>query len=108
MHEMGLAQAIVQVVGGIAGGRPVERVRVQVGVQQAVAGDSLAFNFGLLVEGTELGGAVLDVAPAPGDAVRVEAVEIGGAHREVIRPPGPAVAEAPHDERDPHAHPAWR
>lgn len=105
---MGLAQAIVHVVDDIAGIRPVERVRVRVGAQQAVAGDSLQFNFRLLVEGTSLSEAVLDVMRVAGDEVRVDEIQIGGAHREVIRRPGLAVAEAPHDERDHHAHAAWR
>lgn len=108
MHEMGLAQAIVQVVDEIAAGRPVHRVRVRVGAQQAVVGDSLEFNFCLLVEGTSLQRAILDVTPVPGDGVRVDEIEIGGEQRETIRRPDLAVAEAPHDEHDAHIHPAWR
>lgn len=108
MHEMGLAEGIVEVVHGIAGNRPVEAVRVRVGAQQAVAPDSLEFNFRLLVEGTWLQGAKLEITPASGDDVRIDEIEVGGDRAEVIRRPDLAVSEAPHDQHDAHTHPAWQ
>lgn len=105
MHEMGLAEGILAAVEDAAGDRPVERINVRVGAAQAVVGDSLAFNFRLLTEGTPMQSTVLDVTHVAGDGVSVD--EIGLAGGEVIRG-DLEVVEAAHATGDHHTHPAWR
>ena len=105
MHEMGLAQGIVAVVEDVAGDRGVERISVRVGSALAVVGDSLAFNFDLVTEGTPLEPAVLDVAHVAGDGIHVDEIVLAGG--EVIRRPGLEVVEAAHPAEDHHRHPAW-
>ena len=105
MHEMGLAQGIVAVVEDVAGDRAVERVGVRVGSAQAVVGDSLAFNFALLTEGTPLQPAVLDVTHVEGDGIHVDEIVLAGG--EVIRRPALEVVEPAHSAEELHRHPAW-
>ena len=112
MHEMGLAEGILAVCLPIAGDRPVVRVAVSVGEQQAVSADSLEFSFGLISDGTPAAGAVLDVRTVPGDRVLVDEVEVGGAEPGVIRRSDTEVVEAPHEHRHDSetsapVHPAW-
>ncbi len=65
MHELSIAQAIIDIATRHAGGRRVHRVRVQVGHLRQVVPDALQFAFTLLVEGTELDGAQLDIEQVP-------------------------------------------
>lgn len=106
MHELGLAQAIVDVVRDVAGDQPVLRVSVRVGAAQAVAADSLEFNVRLITEGTPLEGARVEVTTVDGDDVRVDAIVLGDGG-EVIRNSDLAVVEAAHASDDRHRHPAW-
>ncbi len=66
MHEMGLAQAILDTALDIAGDRPVRRVTVSAGEQQAVSVESLSFSFELVAAGTAASGAALEVRPVRG------------------------------------------
>lgn len=59
MHELGIAKNIVSIAGDFAQGRPVLRVRLELGELSAVAPDAIRFCFevcakGTLVEGAEL------------------------------------------------------
>ena len=65
MHELALAQAIVDTVVRYADGRRVDRVEVRIGHFRQVVPDSLQFSWELLVEGTELSGCALDVEHVP-------------------------------------------
>jgi hydrogenase nickel incorporation protein HypA/HybF len=65
MHELSIAQAIVDVATRHAAGRRVVRVEVQVGHLRQVIPDSLHFAFGLVVQGTALDGAELVIAHIP-------------------------------------------
>jgi hypothetical protein len=106
MHELGLAQAIVDVVRDAAGEQPVLRISVRVGAAEAVAADSLEFNVGLITEGTPLEGARTEVTTVDGDGIRVDAIVLGDGG-EVIRNSDLAVVEAAHASDDQHRHPAW-
>lgn len=68
MHELSIAQAIVDVASRHAAGRRVARVEVQVGHLRQVVPDSLLFAFGLVAQGTALDGAelVIEHVPAAG------------------------------------------
>lgn len=65
MHELGLAQGILDVVLGVAGDRPVRRVRVSVGALQRVDADSLEMGFRLAAEGSGAADARLEVVSVP-------------------------------------------
>ena len=72
MHELSIAEAIVDIAQRHARGRPVYRVAVKVGHLRQVVPDALQFAFELLVEGTELDGAQLAIEEVPGE-VRCQA-----------------------------------
>lgn len=111
MHEMGLAQAILDTALQIAGDRPVCRVAVSAGEHQAVSADSLRFSFGLMADGTSAASATLEVRSVPGDRVLIEEVEVGGDTPEVLRRRHEEVVEAgpphSHETGDQPVHPAW-
>ncbi len=111
MHEMGLAQAILDTALQIAGDRPVRRVAVSAGEQQAVSADSLAFSFELVADGTLAAGATLDVRQVPGARLLVDEVEVGGEASEVLRRGDIEVVEAAsehsHTTGEQPVHPAW-
>jgi hydrogenase nickel incorporation protein HypA/HybF len=68
MHEMGIAQQIVAIVEERAAGARVARVMIQVGKLAAVLPDALRFSFDVVVEGTSLEGARLEIEEVPGRA----------------------------------------
>ena len=111
MHEMGLAQAILDTALQIAGDRPVRRVAVSAGEQQAVGAESLAFSFELVAGGTLAAGAMLDVRQVPGARLLIDEVEVGGDIPAVLRRRDVEVVEAAHEPAhatgDPPVHPAW-
>jgi hydrogenase nickel incorporation protein HypA/HybF len=65
MHELAIADAIVQIAERHARGRRVTRVEVLVGHLRQVVPSSLSFSFGLLTEGTALDGAELAIREVP-------------------------------------------
>ncbi len=75
MHELALAQAVMDVVADHAGGRPVERVEVRVGALRQVVPDSLSFCFAAVARGTVAEGAELRIEQVP---VRISCSRCGG------------------------------
>ena len=65
MHELSIAQAIVDVATRHAAGRAVVKVEVRVGHLRQVVPDSLDFAFGLLTAGTALESAELQITHVP-------------------------------------------
>lgn len=65
MHELSIAQAIVDVARSHAAGRRVAKVEVRVGHLRQVVPDSLHFAFGLVTQGTALDGAELAITHVP-------------------------------------------
>ncbi|MGW0042018.1 hydrogenase maturation nickel metallochaperone HypA/HybF [Rhodococcus sp. NPDC003348] len=61
MHELSIAQSVVDAVCERAGDRRVHSVRVEVGVLCAVIPDSMQFCFELVTAGTVAEGARLDI-----------------------------------------------
>ena len=61
MHELSIADAIVQIALRHAAGRPVTAVEVSVGHLRQVVPSSLEFSFELLTNGTLLEGAHLEL-----------------------------------------------
>ena len=68
MHELSIAESIVDVAVRHARGRPVSRVEVSVGHLRQVVPSALAFAFELVAQGTAIDGAelVMNVVPAAG------------------------------------------
>lgn len=69
MHELSIAEAVVRIAGQHAAGRRVSTVCVKVGHLRQVVPSSLEFAFELLVEGTELEGAELEIEAVPAAGV---------------------------------------
>ncbi len=65
MHELSIAEAIVDVATRHAEGRRVLKVEVKVGHLRQVVPDSLHFAFDLVTQGTALDGAELVIAHIP-------------------------------------------
>jgi hydrogenase nickel incorporation protein HypA/HybF len=66
MHELSIADALVEIVSRHAQGRRVERVEIKIGHLRQVVPSSLEFAFELLAAGTCIEGAELlvhDIAP---------------------------------------------
>lgn len=65
MHELSIAEGIVEVATRHAAGRHVVGVEVKVGHLRQVVPDSLHFAFGLVAQGTALDGAELRIEHVP-------------------------------------------
>ncbi|MFZ5646632.1 MAG: hydrogenase maturation nickel metallochaperone HypA [Bacillota bacterium] len=81
MHELSMVRDIIQTVCERKtvfekAGR-VTRIHLKLGKHAAVDPESLRFCFGLLAEGTELAGAVLEIKEQPEASVDSIEVEVG-------------------------------
>ncbi|MFI4991158.1 MAG: hydrogenase maturation nickel metallochaperone HypA [Solirubrobacterales bacterium] len=76
IHELSLAQAIVDVATRHARGRPVAAIELRVGHEREVAPQGLGFAFLLLTEGTELDGAELEIEHVAGGELAVDALRL--------------------------------
>ncbi|MCW2945209.1 MAG: hydrogenase expression/synthesis, HypA [Actinoallomurus sp.] len=65
MHEVGLAEAILEAVEKRAAGRPVTRAKVRAGALLHVVEPSMGQAFQLVTEGTVAEGAAIDVVVTP-------------------------------------------
>ena len=61
MHELGLTQSIVEIVGDHANGRKVKRVTLEVGRFAGIMSEAVLFCFDLAAQGTALEGASLEI-----------------------------------------------
>jgi hydrogenase nickel incorporation protein HypA/HybF len=68
MHELSITQNIVDLACEKAAGRPVRTVRVRAGKLTAVVAESMLFCFELVVQGTPIEGARLEIEQPPGRA----------------------------------------
>src|SRR3954454_10424304 len=76
MHELSIADAVVQIVNRHAGGRRVSKVELRVGHLRQVVPSALEFAFELVASGTPVEGAelVLEEVPAAGRCRRCDEV----------------------------------
>jgi len=65
LHELSIADSIVQVASRHANGRRVTKVRIKVGHLRQVVPSALAFGFELVAEGTTVEGAELEMEEVP-------------------------------------------
>jgi hydrogenase nickel incorporation protein HypA/HybF len=66
MHELGLAQEIVEIIAERAAEKKVKRVILEIGKLSCVLPDSIRFCFDLCAEGTIAEGAELEILQPPG------------------------------------------
>ena len=65
MHELSICTAIAKIAYNAAAGRPVERVRVDIGHLRQVVPDTLSHSWEMVVFGTPLEGVPLEVREVP-------------------------------------------
>ncbi len=65
MHELSICTAIAKIAQEAAAGRPVERVRIDVGHLRQVVPDTLRYSWEMVVFGTSLDGVQLEVREIP-------------------------------------------
>jgi hydrogenase nickel incorporation protein HypA/HybF len=65
LHELSIADSVVQIASSHANGRRVTKVWLKVGHLRQVVPSALAFGFELLAEGTPVEGAELEVEDVP-------------------------------------------
>ena len=65
MHELSIAESVVQVASRHAEGRRVTKVYLKVGHLRQVVPSALAFSFELVAQGTPVEGAELEVQQVP-------------------------------------------
>jgi hydrogenase nickel incorporation protein HypA/HybF len=68
MHEMSLAEGVLQVVEEAAQARPVRMVRLEIGALAAVELEALRFAFEVVKHGSVAAQATLDIVATPGAA----------------------------------------
>ena len=66
MHELSIAQSIVEIVGERAGDARVHRLTLVIGRLSGVMPDALRFCFDICAEGTVLAGVILEIIEPPG------------------------------------------
>ncbi|MDQ2860181.1 MAG: hydrogenase maturation nickel metallochaperone HypA [Pseudomonadota bacterium] len=76
MHELAVAQGIVDQVEARAAGRRVLKVTVEIGALTCVSKDALEFSFELVAESTAAHGAELEIFAVPGDALNIRSMEV--------------------------------
>ena len=65
MHELSIAESVVQVASRHANGRRVTKVYLKVGHLRQVVPSALAFSFELVAQGTSVEGAELEMQEVP-------------------------------------------
>ena len=65
MHELAIADSVVQIAGRHAAGRRVTKVYLKVGHLRQVVPSALAFSFELVAQGTPVEGAELEMEDIP-------------------------------------------
>jgi hydrogenase nickel incorporation protein HypA/HybF len=76
MHELGIAQQIIDIARQGSGDARITRVVVSVGKLTAVLPDALRFCFDLATDDTPMKGALLEIREVAGDELKVSEVEV--------------------------------
>jgi Zn finger protein HypA/HybF involved in hydrogenase expression len=76
VHELAIADSIVELANREADGRRVRAVGVSAGRQRQVVPGVLAFAFGHVAHGTPAEDAVLELRTVPGEDLLVERLEL--------------------------------
>lgn len=65
MHELSIAESVVQIASQQADGRRVSKVQMKIGHLRQVVPSALAFSFELVAQGTPVEGAELEMEELP-------------------------------------------
>jgi hydrogenase nickel incorporation protein HypA/HybF len=65
LHELAIAESVVEIAGRHANGRRVTKVYLKVGYLRQVVPSALAFSFELVAQGTPVEGAELEIEEVP-------------------------------------------
>jgi hydrogenase nickel incorporation protein HypA/HybF len=65
VHELSICAAIAAIVTEHADGRPVDRVRIDVGALRQIVPDTLTYSWEVIVDSSPLAGSVLEVNEIP-------------------------------------------
>jgi len=76
MHELHIAEHVVEILDGCRAGRAVSLVQIQIGRRRNVVPDTLQFCFELATVGTPLEGTRLEIRMRPGRDLIVKSVEM--------------------------------
>jgi hydrogenase nickel incorporation protein HypA/HybF len=76
LHELSLAEGLVDLVAERTAGRQVVAVNLRVGDRSGVVADALAFCFDVVTVETPLAGAVLHIEEVAGEDLSVASVEL--------------------------------
>ena len=76
MHELSLAEGLVDLVAERTAGREVVAVNLRVGDRAGVVADALAFCFDVVTSGTPVEGAVLRIEEVAGEDLSLVSVEL--------------------------------
>jgi hydrogenase nickel incorporation protein HypA/HybF len=68
VHELSIAESVIETITTRIGSRPVHEVRLEVGRLSGVSADSLRFCIELAASGTGVAGAELVIDEPPGEA----------------------------------------
>jgi hydrogenase nickel incorporation protein HypA/HybF len=74
VHELAIAESLVDLVAERTAGRRVVAVNVRVGTDAGVVPDAMTFSFEVVTAGTPLAGARLVVEEVPGDDLALVSV----------------------------------
>lgn len=67
MHELAIAESVLDTITARIGDRQVREVRLEIGKLSGVSADSLRFCFELVATGTGVDGAELEIVEPPGE-----------------------------------------
>jgi hydrogenase nickel incorporation protein HypA/HybF len=76
MHELSIANSIVEICAGRAGDARVTRVRLEIGQLAAVMPDAVRFCFDVCAKDTVLEGAALEIFETAGQELRIKDMEL--------------------------------
>jgi hydrogenase nickel incorporation protein HypA/HybF len=76
MHEVAIAQGILDVVLDVAEGRETRTVRIRAGELQAISQESLQFCFELVAQDSPAAAARVEVEIVPGDELTIQSIEL--------------------------------
>ncbi|MBT9587243.1 hydrogenase maturation nickel metallochaperone HypA [bacterium] len=76
MHEVSLAQHLIDLCQEAAAGQPVLSIQVRLGQGSCVAAESLQFCFEVVARGTSAQGARLDIESATGTEFQLVSLEV--------------------------------
>lgn len=76
MHEVGLAEGVLDAVERRAAGRRVLGVKLRVGEDHRVVDDAMTQAFEMVAAGSVAEGADLELVPVPGDELTLESIRV--------------------------------